>query len=94
VVESGSPLHIWEQLPLIFRIIPIGTNQHKSDFNSLINCLIVICFSLPNKETIPAPHLPAPLPKGEEIPKRNLDQLIKKEDPTKLFVNIKQIGEG
>jgi len=51
-------------------------------------------YRLANKETIPAPHLPAPLPKGEEVQKRNLDQLIKKEDPTKIFANIKQIGEG
>lgn len=33
------------------------------------------------------------LPKGNEKPKR-LEDLVKREDPSKLFVNVKKIGEG
>jgi len=48
---------------------------------------------LSNQEVIPAPRLPGPMPKMEEA-KPTLDSLVKKEDPTKFYINIKPIGEG
>jgi hypothetical protein len=48
---------------------------------------------LSNQEVIPAPRLPNPMPKMEEA-KPTLDSLVKKEDPTKFYINIKPIGEG
>lgn len=50
-------------------------------------------FSLSNQEVIPAPRLPGPMPKMEEA-KPTLDSLVKKEDPTKFYTNVKPIGEG
>jgi hypothetical protein len=50
-------------------------------------------YRLSNQEVIPAPRLPGPMPKMEEA-KPTLDSLVKKEDPTKFYTNVKPIGEG
>jgi len=50
-------------------------------------------YRLPKGLHMPAPKLPTPLPKGDQELKR-LDELVKKEDPSNLFINITKIGQG
>lgn len=51
-------------------------------------------YKLPGGASIPAPQLPKPLPKGDDIHVATLDELVKKENPLKQFCSITKIGEG
>jgi hypothetical protein len=51
-------------------------------------------YKLPGGASIPAPQLPKPLPKGDEVILPSLDELVKKENPLKQFCSITKIGEG
>lgn len=51
-------------------------------------------YKLPGGGSIPAPQLPKPMPKGDEIQLPTLDELVKKENPLKQFCSITKIGEG
>lgn len=51
-------------------------------------------YKLPGGASIPAPALPKPMPKGDEVHVVTLDELVKKENPLKQFCSITKIGEG
>jgi FtsZ-binding cell division protein ZapB len=51
-------------------------------------------YKLPGGGSIPAPQLPKPLPKGDELRLPSLDEMVKKENPLKQFCSITKIGEG